>query len=173
MSTKLLLTSFQTWLPHQKSNSSDDLLKIIQEQQLPLDYLFFLRKLPVNKELATQKVIEAIERIKPQSLVCCGMAESRDVLTVESNAVYHQKCLFTKVNLDELVNCLTNTKVSNNAGKFVCEYLYYRVLQYIKLKNLNINCIFLHIPILKPNNIDNIQQDFTTIIKFMMRDAIS
>ena len=70
MSTKLLLTSFQTWLPHQKSNSSDDLLKIIQEQQLSLGYLLILRKLPVDKELATQKVIEEIERIKPQSLVC-------------------------------------------------------------------------------------------------------
>ncbi len=58
MSIKLLLTSFQTWLPHQTSNSSDDLLEIIQKQQSNEDSLFFLRNLPVNTELATQKVIE-------------------------------------------------------------------------------------------------------------------
>ena len=173
MSTKLLLTSFQTWLPHQKSNSSDDLLKIIQEQQLSLDYLFFLRKLPVNKVLAAQKVIEAIEKIKPQSVICCGMAESRDVLTVESNAVCKEKCMFTNVKLDTLANCLTNTKISNNAGKFVCEDLYYQVLHYIQIFELNINCIFVHIPILTPNNIDNIQQDFITIIRFMKCNTIS
>ncbi|WP_019507801.1 hypothetical protein [Pleurocapsa sp. PCC 7319] len=173
MSTQLLLTSFQIWLPHQKSNSSDDLLEIIQKQQLYLDSLFFLRKLPVNKVLAAQKAIETIEKIKPQGVICCGMAESRDVLTVESNAVCKEKCIFTNVNLDALVTCLTNTKISNNAGRFVCEELYYQVLHYIQIFELNINCIFVHIPILTPNNIDNIQQDFINIIKFMKCNAIS
>lgn len=170
MSIKLLLTSFQTWLPHQTSNSSDDLLEIIQKQQSDADSLFFLRNLPVNTELATQKVIETIKRIKPQGIICCGMAESREKLTIESNAVFGNNCIFTQVNLNRIVNYLLNTKVSNNAGKFVCEGLYYQVLKYVQTTSLNIPCIFVHIPIINANNIDKIQQDFITIIRFIRSD---
>lgn len=172
MSIKLLLTSFQTWLPHQTSNSSDDLLEIIQKRQSDsdVDSLFFLRNLPVNTELATHKVIETIKRIKPQGIICCGMAESREKLTIESNAVCGEDCIFTKVNLNRIVNYLVSTKVSNNAGKFVCEGLYYQVLKYAQTASLNILCIFVHIPTINAYNIDQIKQDFITIIRFIGSD---
>ena len=165
MDDKLLLTSFQTWLPHQKSNSSDDLLEAIQK---PLNSnLHFVRKLPVNTKLAALQVMQAIERIEPKSIICCGMAESRSQLTVESNAVCDRDCIYTKVNLNKLVTCLNNTQVSHDAGKFVCEGLYYQILKYIQLKKLNIQCIFIHIPLINADNLEMIQQDFMTIINFM------
>ena len=167
MPVKLLLTSFQTWLPHQTSNSSDDLLEIIEKRRSDLDSLFFLRKLPVNIELAADRVIEAIETVNPQGIICCGMAKSRNEITVESNAVCGKNCIFTKVNLDRLVNRLINTKISHNAGKFVCEGLYYQILKYIQETNLYIPCIFVHIPPINTNNLNAIRQDFITIIRFM------
>ena len=170
MPQKILLTSFQTWLPNQKSNSSDDLLDLVnvtRVQQGGLDSLFFLRQLPVNAELATQQVIDAIRIINPQGIICCGMAESRNKLSVESNASWGQDCIFTKVKLDELVNCLHSTNISHDAGKFVCEGLYYRLLQHIQTEKLCLSCIFVHIPVLLPDNLNLIEADFKTIIKFI------
>ena len=51
MTQKVLLTSFQTWLEHQKSNSSDDLLNTISSSKIynhESNSLFFLRQLPVD-----------------------------------------------------------------------------------------------------------------------------
>lgn len=168
MPRKLLLTSFQTWLPHQKSNSSDDLLESIQKQQLGLNSLFFLRKLPVNIELATQETIAKIKAVQPQSIICCGMAESREQLTIESNAVRGENCIFTSVDLNQLPLCLAQTKVSHNAGKFVCEGLYYQILQYTQTKNLYMSCLFVHIPLLNSKNRHIIEQDFIAVIRFML-----
>ena len=166
MPNKLLLTSFQTWLPHQNSNSSDDLLEII-EKSVDLNRYIFLRKLPVNTETAADNVIEKIEAIKPKCVVCCGMAESRSQLTVESNAVCDRDCRFTRIDLTELISRTDNTKISHDAGKFVCEGLYYQILNYLEINNLDISCIFVHVPLLKANNINTIEQDFRTIIDFL------
>ena len=165
MSNKLLLTSFQTWLPHQKFNSSDQLLEIVQTQAD--SNLRFTRKLPVDINLATAQVIEAIERFSPDGIICCGMAEYRSQLTVESNAQCNRDYTFTKVNLEKLLAYLNHTQISHNAGKFVCEGLYYQILKYIEMKKLGIPCLFVHIPLLKADNLNIIKQDFTAIINFM------
>ena len=168
MSNKLLLTSFQTWLPHQISNSADDLLETIQKQRFAEDSLFFLRKLPVDIKLASGQVIETIKAIKPTGILCCGMAESREKLTVESNAVCQEDCIFTMVDLNKMITCLAHTEVSHNAGKFVCEGLYYEILKYTQANTLKIPCIFIHVPLLNARNTDIIQKDFTAIINFLL-----
>ena len=166
---KILLTSFQTWLPHQKSNSSDDLLKVIQK----LDYsryvdLFFLRNLPVDIELASQQVIGEIDRLHPDLIICCGMAEKRDKLTIESNASCEDRCLHTAIDLIELTKKLTVTEISHDAGKFVCEGLYYNVLKYIQFQDSNCHSIFVHVPLLKNNNLALILRDFHFIFWFFI-----
>lgn len=168
MARKVLLTSFQTWLEHQKSNSSDDLLNIISNSQVynnELDSLFFLRQLPVNIDLAASQVINAIEVIKPDAIICAGMAESRNMLSLESNASLNEDCIYTGLGLNKLVNCLSNTYVSHNAGKFVCEGLYYKVLKYLQDKKYCIPCVFAHVPILNSYNINELEKDFKTIIR--------
>ena len=162
MKTKILLTSFQTWLPHQHSNSSDDLLADIQK----LNYstanisLFFLRNLPVDIKLASRQVIIEIKRIQPDVIICCGMAEKRDKLTIESNALCKDERLHSKINLTELLNLLVVTEISHDAGKFVCEGLYYQVLKYIQAQPKNIDCIFVHVPLLRDSNLGLILEDF-------------
>ena len=162
---KILLTSFQTWLSHQNSNSSDDLLAKIQN----LDYsnyadLFFLRKLPVDIESSSQKVIDEIKCIEPNVVICCGMAEKRDKLTIESNAFCEDECLHTSINSIALTQQLVFTEISHDAGKFVCEGLYYRVLKYIRSHDRNIQCIFIHVPLITQNNSALILRDFHFII---------
>ncbi|MEL6580262.1 MAG: peptidase C15 [Cyanobacteria bacterium J06621_12] len=162
---KVLLTSFQTWLPHQKSNSSDDLLDTIQKSNCAsIANLFLLRNLPVNVEKATYRVIKKVKQIEPEIIVCCGMAEKRNKLTIESNASHLDKRFYTSVNVADLVATLEITEVSNDAGKFVCEGLYYQLLKYIRAQSLNTQCIFVHVPLLSSNQSKLIRQDFDSII---------
>ena len=161
---KFLLTSFDTWQPHQKSNSSDDLLaRICQIKSLPYS-LTFLRKLPVDSECATNLAIAQINKLQPDTIICCGMAESRQKLTVESCACCDNNILKTAVNLEHIIADLTTTQISHNAGKFVCEALYYAVLKHLADSQLSTQCIFVHVPILTVENTKIIVADFLLIL---------
>lgn len=169
-SRKILLTSFDTWLPHHQSNSSDDLLELLQEHYPHPHGLDLLRRLPVDITTASQLTIQRIEEIKPKAIgkaalcaiACCGMAEKRSNLTVESGATCGDERLHTSVDL-AWIKDLEFTEISHDAGKFVCEGLYYEVLKYLQSKSLKIPCIFVRVPLL-----DNVHQsiisDFMQII---------
>ncbi|MEG4087837.1 pyroglutamyl-peptidase I family protein [Microcoleus sp. Pol12B4] len=164
MTAKILLTSFDTWLPHQESNSSDDLLaKISQIKSLP-DSLTFLRKLPVDFQLAPNLAIAQINQLQPDTIICCGMAESRQKLTVESCACCESDIMKTTVNLELVVADLAATEISHEAGKFVCEALYYAVLKHLANSQLSTQCIFVHVPILTEENADKIIANFLLIL---------
>ncbi len=168
MTTKILLTSFDTWLPHHKSNSSDDLLiELAKSNSLPYS-LTFLRRLPVDITLASHRVLSQIQQLQPNGIICCGMAEKRNQLTVESNATFAAFSIKTSVNLEQLISGLSVTKISNDAGKFVCEGLYYNVLKHLRDRSLNVPCIFVHVPVLTHDNSSKIIADFTSIIQRLL-----
>lgn len=164
MARKILLTSFDVWMPHQVSNSSDDLLaEMLRQKRLP-DHTYCLRKLPVDFEQAPAQVISTINLLQPDVIVCCGMAESRTVLTVESNGCYGGETLETTINLAKLVEPLMATQVSDDAGQFVCNFLYYSILKYLGQNPMNSRCLFVHVPPLNPGNQTLILRDFTAIL---------
>jgi pyroglutamyl-peptidase len=163
MQKRFLLTSFQTWLPHQTSNSSDDLLaEVVRLNLLPYD-LTLLRQLPVDVEQASFRVIEKIRELQPECIVCCGMAEKRTLLTVEVGAVCGESMLLTMVDLEKLVAGSRNVEISHDCGKFVCEGLYYSVLDELRLWAVKIPCLFVHVPILTEKNFFSILEDFLLI----------
>ncbi len=164
MKQRMLLTSFDIWLPHQQSNSSDDLLiEVGKLNSLPYD-LTFLRQLPVDVQLASSQVKAKIDELKPDYIICCGMAESRKQLSVEKNASYAESILQTTVDLEQLVAEATAIEISHDCGKFVCEGLYYSVLDYLRQRQLTVPCIFVHVPILQKENFLVIFADFLLII---------
>ncbi len=165
MTAKILLTSFNTWLPHQKSNSSDDLLVKISQIQSLADSVSFLRKLPVDFQEAPNLAIAQINQIQPDIIICCGMAESRSKLTIESCACCDTDMLKTAVNLEPLIADLATTEISHEAGKYVCEALYYAVLKHICDAQLSAKCIFVHVPILTHQNTEKIVEDFSLIMR--------
>ena len=165
MNGKILLTSFQTWLAHQRSNASDDLLEKIAQLNSLSPSLTFLRQLPVDVPQSSRRVIDKIEELQPDVIICCGMAECRTKLTVESCATCNNDLLKTSVSLDKLVAELASTEISHDAGKFVCEGLYYEVLSYVRSRNLHTCCIFVHVPVLTPENSPAIVADFQFIIE--------
>jgi pyroglutamyl-peptidase len=173
MSIKILLTSFETWHPDQSSNSSDDLLaKVSEITSLPYS-LTFLRKLPVDFELAPNLAIAQINKLQPDIIICCGMAESREKLTLESCACCDRDILKTAVNLEQLVTDLPTIEISHDAGKFVCEALYYGVLKHICDSKSVTKCIFVHVPILTAENADQIVADFLLIMHRLAKAIVT
>jgi pyroglutamyl-peptidase len=164
MAKRILLTSFDIWLQDQQSNSSNDLLlEVAQLNSIPLD-LTFLHQLPVDVQLASLRVIQKIDEFQPDYIICCGMAASRKQLSVEVSASCKESVSQTTVDVEKLVWGAIATEISHDCGKFVCEGLYYSVLDYLQQKQLTARCIFVHVPVLTPENLAVIMADFVLII---------
>lgn len=171
MRPSLLLTSFDTWLPHQKSNTSDDLLgQVVQFDSFPQSRSL-LRKLPVDSQLATELTIDRLETLQPNAVICCGMAERRSTLTLESQAKRGEISLKSTLNVESLVTQLAQTEVSHDAGGFVCNDLYYNVLDYIYQRQLRTHCLFVHIPLISEDNLPHLQTDFLNLCQHVERHA--
>lgn len=164
MTKKILLTSFTTWRPHQKSNSSDDLLIEVAKDNSLSASLTLLRQLPVDIEQASSQAIEQLNKLNPDIIICCGMAEKRPILTVESNARLNNHLIETWVDVERLITGLKRTGISHDAGKFVCEGLYYSMLKYLRDRQIKSHCIFVHVPILSPQTLPDIKANFVEII---------
>jgi len=164
MKKRILLTSFDIWLPHQQSNSSDDLLIEVGKLNSVVYNLTFLRQLPVDVQLASSQVKAKIEVVQPNYIILCGMAESRKKLSVEKIASYAENILQTTVDLEQLVTEATAIEISHDCGKFVCDGLYYSILDYLRQHQLTIGCIFVHVPVLSSENFGAIFADFLLIV---------
>ena len=92
------------------------------------------------------------------------MAEKREILTIESQANSGSEMIRTSVDLSKLLVGLDGTEISQDAGKFVCEDLYYSVLKYLHEGSLKSKCIFVHVPILKAVTRDVVVGDFLKIL---------
>ncbi len=164
MSKIALLTSFSTWKAQQRFNSSDELLVDISRQPFRAS-LHLLRHLPVNLPVAKALTIAKINQLRPQLVLCCGMAESRSKLNVESRAVVGNQTLETCINLGNLTVGLSATEISHDAGRFVCNSLYYSILNYLQIHHSETQCLFVHVPVLTPSNRKGIVTDFCSILE--------
>lgn len=161
----ILITTFDTWLPHHRSNASDDLIEAVLQHDR-LEDCDLLRKLRVDPAIATETTIAQLEQRQSRLVICCGMAESRDHLTVESGATRQGQRLTTAIDLVPLMAGLQVTAISHDAGNYVCNDLYYAVLQHLQTSQQgHKQCIFVHVPILNPENRTAIVQDFLILLQ--------
>jgi pyroglutamyl-peptidase len=170
MPLSLLISTFTTWKPTQLSNASDDLVEALVQRNLLDQGVHLLRHIPVHFELAPAVVLSRITDLQPELVVCCGMAEERSRLTVESNGKLNTHQVHTTVDLSELIQGLAITDISHDAGQFVCNHLYYSVLNFVQSYRLNTRCIFVHVPILHKKNLDEVVQDFATILNRLSKN---
>ncbi|HLP91753.1 MAG TPA: peptidase C15 [Nostocaceae cyanobacterium] len=172
MKKRILLTSFDTWLSNQLSNSSDDLLLNLDKMASRANDLFFLRRLPVDVNLASSLVIAKINEVQPDYVICCGMAASREKLSVEVMARSTnilpgdgaENVLQTTVDLKKLMAGTVEVEISHDCGMFVCEGLYYSILDYLQRSPVSIPCVFVHVPILHPGNSVGIVANFLLMV---------
>ncbi len=133
MNNTILITSFSTWKSYHITNSSDDLLHLLSERELGA--FNFLRKLPVEFELAPQYVLAKFNELRPKVLICCGMADLR-----------HQQ-------------------ISHDVGEFVCNTLYYKTLEHLSSQEESHHSIFVHVPLITEENKSLLVADFISIIE--------
>ncbi|MGB3493545.1 MAG: hypothetical protein WBA57_12500, partial [Elainellaceae cyanobacterium] len=131
----------------------------------------YLRQIPVDFDLAPRRVIHHIQHHHPKAVVCCGMGESRKTLDLESTAVDEHIQRHSSVDLMWLSKGLEFTQISDDAGQFVCNRLYYRVLSYLHHHAPDIPCVFVHVPRLTLQNRAAIVQDFQVVIDRIERLA--
>ncbi len=163
MSNRLLITSFDIWEAHHISNASDDLLAMMGDRLPPETHV--LRKLPVDFQVAPAAVIAAMATLQPDIVLCCGMAESRTTLTLEANGKCQEDVRPTAIALSQLLPQLPHTHISHDAGNFVCNHLYYTILQHIHQQRLASHCLFLHVPLLTAARQASIVSDFATLLQ--------
>jgi len=131
--------------------------------EFPSDSLW-LRHVPVCFESAPALVIAKLREFQPRVIVCCGMAETRQRLSIEQQAASKGRILQTAVNTQDLLTKTTQTEISYDAGDYVCNHLYYQVLSAIDKSKLDTVALFVHVPVLNERNIAEITDDFQKIL---------
>ncbi len=167
---RILVTSFAPWQAHQTANSSDQLVAELAQMPELADSVAVFRYLPVNLPVARSLTIAKFEQLRPQILLCCGMAESRQQLSLEAQAVWGDSVLKTGLNLEKIAATLLHTGVSRDAGRFVCNSLYHTMLNYVS-SYPDTQALFLHVPCLTPQNRPNLIKDFRTLIDLLLIDC--
>lgn len=168
MGKRVLVTSFATWRVDQRSNASDDLLVAAQQEGMPAS-VAWVRQLPVNLPIARDITLAKMNRLQSEVIICCGMAESRQKLTVERQATVRGQTLKTPIELEELIQGLHTVEISEDAGRFVCNSLYYAMLDYLSTHHPDRLCLFVHVPVLMPEHQSSLIADFRCIVDRLVR----
>lgn len=130
--------------------------------------------LPTEYASAEAQIIQLIDSVSPNILLCLGVAPGSTELSLERVALNiddapiadaagdlrHDHVItpngaaayFSTLPLREIWQELRSTgfpvRISDHAGTYVCNHVYYTSLHYIEINNLDISCGFIHIPLL-------------------------
>lgn len=171
---KILLTGFKPF-NGENINPSTDLLNLIDSNyngheihKLELDVVY---------EKDALNTINKIKEINPDLVLSIGQAGGRSHVTFEYFGLNMQSASIpdndgkihilneisnsdlaykTNINVKKLVDNVDNNlfKISFHAGTFVCNDLYFNLLDYIYKNKLNIKCGFIHVPYLKSQTLN-------------------
>ena len=114
-----------------------------------LDYLFLIGEAGSYQEITTERTAHNISN----GLDNYGVSKNNEPISSGPEE------LITKFDLDDLP-----FRVSDNAGKYLCNYTYYLALS--KAKNTKV--LFVHLPYIN-NNLDNLKNDLLSIINALTR----
>ncbi|PSN14041.1 peptidase C15 [filamentous cyanobacterium CCT1] len=161
----MLLTTFAPWRAHQPSNAADDLIAHLHQQQQIPPGTTVLRHIPVSFELAPIRVMAKLVELRSPVVVCCGMAEGRSHLHLERYGKGDDLALETPLPLEELMAGTHLTGISDCAGTYVCNHLYYRLLGAIAQYRWPTLALFVHIPPLTSETQPLLAHDLALILK--------
>ena len=149
MKDKLLLTAFKG-----NYNSSKVLLDYITSSNC--------NKLLLTNSFTTceKEITRAIIKQKPKYILSFGQKPNTDKLNIETTACRNGIILNTDFDVVSLEQSLKTSEIpyrlSNNAGNYLCNHVYFSGLYIIKQQALNTKMIFIHVPIMKDFSIIDI-----------------
>lgn len=142
---KILFTAFNG-----KNNSSKILLdKINQKNKLYLKNSFKTSVVQLEKELKDNQY---------DLIISFGQAPlDIDTIKIEiiGKGIVEYKTKYNYISLKNKLDINFKTIISEDAGNYLCNNIYFYGLKYIEESNLKTNMIFIHIPML--DNISNIE----------------
>lgn len=168
--TRILMTTFDTWLPHQQSNASDDLVLALEAESALPQNCQVLHGLPVDVDGAFELIQAAVQENPPDYILCCGMAEKRSRLNFELQAVWGEQVRRSPIPEAYWNSLRTDwrcAELSEDAGRFVCNGLYFRVLDHGEQWG-NPQMLFIHVPLLRPDNQADLMADFRLLVERLL-----
>lgn len=169
MTKKIILTSFPPFHTH-PYNPSEHVYENLQLDQIQshIDH----QVLTVDYQNSFEQLKKRILTEQPQFIFMMGLAASRRDITLEriginyihservdnlGNIVKKQRILrdgpdglMTTLPIDDILEELIHRKlpfsVSNTAGTYVCNYIFYQTLNLLRDENLSSHAEFVHLP---------------------------
>lgn len=127
-------------------------------------------EMPVEWNQLEEKFIEAVKKHKPDFIICVGQAGGRNAVAIERVAVNRangkdnegvnreeqiikedgKDAYLSTLPIVEMNKAVKEVKIpsyiSNSAGLYLCNYIFYIARHYIENNNLDIPAGFIHIP---------------------------
>lgn len=143
---------------------------------------------------AADLVIEKMEKLRPDAVVCVGQAGGRKAVTPERVAINVMDAgiadnegnrpvdepvvpggpaaYFSTLPVKKMVNAIKEAglpaEISNSAGTFVCNSLLYAVLHHAETKMPGIRAVFVHVPYI-PEQVEGKKQAFAMPLDDIVR----
>ncbi|MEH7336857.1 pyroglutamyl-peptidase I [Neobacillus drentensis] len=144
-------------------------------------YEVITSEIPTVFGKAITRLIEAIDEINPDLVICVGQAGGRSTITPERVAINVDdariadnennlpidleivpsgpSAYFTNLPIKAMVKNMTENgipaSVSNTAGTFVCNHIFYGLMNYLDISGKGIRGGFIHIPFLPEQIVRN------------------
>jgi len=167
---KLLLTGFEPF-GGSDINPSEQVVKTLAGKEYP-DTEIITSILPVDQEAGPHGLIQAVEKSKPEVVICLGEARGRATINIErvainlmdyriedntGNKVQDQPIVpdgpsayFCTLPVRQIMEAVQGVGVpamlSLSAGTFLCNQVIYTLLHYLDINNLTIPAGFIHLP---------------------------
>jgi pyroglutamyl-peptidase len=169
---KLVLTGFEPF-GESKINPSEQVVRALKREKFRGIELR-TAILPVDRKRGPETLIRAVERIKPDAVLCLGEAQRRMVISIERVAINlldfriadnagkkivdepivrdAPAAYFTTLPVRKMYDAVRKANVpaelSLSAGAFLCNQVTYALLHHIAENDLNIRAGFVHLPAL-------------------------
>jgi len=167
---KILLTGFE---PFNKSpiNPSKQVVEALAADGVPgIDFETAI--LPVDSELGPAVLLQVVDTVQPEAVLCLGQASRRAVISIErvavnlldfripdnaGNQVSDQPVVpggpaayFTTLPVREIFETLKEkgipAELSLSAGAYLCNQVIYQLLHHLQSREMNIPAGFIHLP---------------------------
>lgn len=174
---KVLVTGFEPF-GGEKINPALEAVKMLKDEILGAEIVKL--ELPTVFGKSKEILEKALEKERPDIVICVGQAGGRDKISIERVAINvddasipdnegnqpmdkpifedGSAAYFSKLPIKEIVNRLKENKipaeVSNSAGTYVCNHIMYSLLYNIDKKYPNTLGGFIHIPYIPEQVID-------------------
>lgn len=173
MIVKILLTGFEPFGDLEVNPSQVILEKILDRQTLCNIHEISTAILPVSFDSAGSVIKRSIQEFKPDIILSLGLSETSDSITLERKAINLKQNIEPQnarnkglklillgcpiiykstLPLERIYRLLKDRNIpvtlSDNAGRYVCNYVFYLACHQIKLLENNGRAGFIHVPLM-------------------------